>query len=146
MLLYTIGFTKKSAEEFFTLLQKNNVKRVIDSRLNPHGQLAGFSKQGDLEYFLTAINDCEYLHLPVIAPTREILDAYRKDHDWEEYTRRFENLMDERSIPESLDRQVFEDGPVCLLCSEETPDKCHRRLVAERLARQWDNVEVRHLV
>jgi uncharacterized protein (DUF488 family) len=146
MLLYTIGFTRKSAKEFFAILQKNDIRRVIDIRLNPHGQLAGFSKQADLVYFLKTINACDYAHLPDLAPTREILDSYRKNHDWDEYTRRFEQLMDQRAVPESLDRQVFENGPVCLLCSEETPDRCHRRLVAERLARAWENVEIRHLI
>lgn len=146
MRIYTIGFTRKSAEQFFTLIGANGIRRVIDIRLNPHGQLAGFSKQGDLSYFLETISACEYAHLSELAPTRQILDSYRKDHDWDEYTRQFEQLMDQRAVPTSLDRRLFDDGPVCLLCSEETPDTCHRRLVAERLAREWGTVEIRHLV
>jgi len=96
MKLYTIGFTKKSAENFFTLLQKNNIKRLIDIRLNPDGQLAGFAKRNDLAYFLSHLVDCEYQHIKVLAPTDDILSDYRKDHDWDRYVKRFEALMDER--------------------------------------------------
>jgi len=146
MKLYTIGFTKKSAEEFFTLLQRNGVERVLDIRLHPDGQLAGFAKKDDLPYFLARLAQCEYRHLTVLAPTDEILSAYRKDRDWGKYAERFERLLDERNIPDSLDRRLFEEKVCCLLCSEATPEKCHRRLVAERLARHWPGVEVIHLV
>ena len=145
MKLYTIGFTKKSAEKFFTLLKENGIRRVIDIRLNPGGQLAGFAKQDDLRYFLSQLVDCEYRHLDTLAPTDDILSDYRKDHDWDKYVERFAALMDERAVPESLNRRLFEDKACCLLCSEATPDKCHRRLVAERLARHWPGVEVIHL-
>lgn len=146
MLIYTIGFTKKSAERFFSLLSDYQIKRVIDTRLNPHGQLAGFSKKDDLRFFLKHLNSCDYVHISALAPTQEILLSFRKDCQWDWYTRRFEDLMDQRGVPGSLDRHVFEDGPVCLLCSEDSPEQCHRRLVAERLAREWPNVEIRHLV
>lgn len=146
MKLYTIGFTKKSAERFFTLLRENGVERVLDIRLRPDGQLAGFAKQGDLAYFLSRLVNCEYCHLPILAPTDEIIDDYRRDGDWNRYVRRFEALMDERSVPDSLERRLFEERVCCLLCSEATPDKCHRRLVAERLAREWPGTEVVHLV
>jgi len=146
MKLYTIGFTKKSAENFFTLLQKNNIKRLIDIRLNPDGQLAGFAKRNDLAYFLSRLVDCEYQHIKVLAPTDDILSDYRKDHDWDRYVKRFEALMDERNIPQSLDPLLFEEKNCCLLCSEETPEKCHRKLVTERLLRKWDCVEIEHIV
>jgi uncharacterized protein (DUF488 family) len=146
MKLYTIGFTQKSAERFFTLLRDSGVARVVDIRLKPDGQLSGFAKGSDLPWFLERLNGCSYLHLPDLAPTPEILGDYRKDHDWNRYVRRFDALMDERAIPASLDRPSFEATPSCLLCSEATPEHCHRRLVAERIARAWPDVEITHLV
>ncbi|MGH2615374.1 MAG: DUF488 family protein [Thermomicrobiales bacterium] len=146
MKLYTIGFTQKSAEHFFTLLADSGVERVVDIRLNPGGQLSGFAKHNDLAWFLRRLNGAEYIHLPDLAPSAAIRDAYRKDHDWERYVPRFEALMDERGIPDTLDRTSFEHQVSCLLCSEPTPEHCHRRLVAERVARSWPVVEVIHLV
>ena len=146
MRLHTIGFTQKSAERFFGLLREHGVERLVDIRLHPGGQLAGFTKQGDLRYFLANLVDCDYRHLPELAPSDEILSEYRKDHDWERYVRRFEALMDERGVPASLDRELFAERVCCLLCSEATPERCHRRLVAERLVRSWGDVEVVHLV
>lgn len=147
MKLYTIGFTQKSAEQFFGLLRANGVRKLVDIRVNPHGQLAGFAKKDDLPYFLEALADgCRYEHRPELAPTKALLKDYRDgDGDWAHYTVRFEQLMDERSIPATLDRADFEDGPCCLLCSEATPEQCHRRLVAERLAAAWPGVEIIHL-
>jgi uncharacterized protein (DUF488 family) len=146
MKLYTIGFTQKSAERFYTLLGENGIDRVVDTRLKPSGQLAGFAKGSDLAWFLWQLFGCDYIHLPELAPTAEILGDYRQDHDWARYVRRFEALMDERDIPAALDRAAFARSVSCLLCSEPTPDDCHRRLVAERLARAWPDVEVMHLV
>ncbi len=147
MKLYTVGFTQKSAEQFFALLRSNGVRKLVDIRVNPHGQLAGFARQADLPYFLRLLADgCAYQHLPVLAPTKEILKDYRAgDGDWDRYTVRFEQLMDERGIPHTLDLADFDPGPVCLLCSEATPEQCHRRLVAERLAAAWPGVEIIHL-
>lgn len=146
MKLYTIGFTQKSAARFFNLLAEHGVERVVDIRLKPGGQLSGFAKQQDLAWFLDRLNGAEYIHLPQLAPSAEIRDDYRKDHDWERYVPRFEALMDERDIPENLDRASFNETISCLLCSEPTPERCHRRLVAERLAREWGDVEVIHLI
>jgi uncharacterized protein (DUF488 family) len=146
MKLYTIGFTQTRAEEFFTRLRENGVQRLVDIRVNPHGQLSGFARQEDLPYFLRELAaGCEYVHLPVLAPTKEILKDYRDDGDWPRYVARFEALMDERNIPDALDRAGFESAAGCLLCSEATPEQCHRRLVAERLAARWPNVEIIHL-
>ena len=145
MKLYTIGFTRKCAEQFFSLLRENGVKLLADIRLHPGGQLAGFAKQDDLRYFLRALADCDYVHLPQLAPTDEILSAYRRDKKWAVYVQRFEALMDQREIPRSLDPALFEESHTCLLCSEDTADKCHRRLVAERMAAQWSGVEIVHL-
>lgn len=145
MKLYTVGFTKKSAEQFFSLLKKNGVQRLIDIRLRPNGQLAGFTKRDDLAYFLPNLIGCEYHHTSALAPTKEILSTYRKDGDWSQYVRRFKALMDQRNVPFALDRAFYEEKPCCLLCSEATPEQCHRRLVAERIARSWADTEVIHL-
>jgi uncharacterized protein (DUF488 family) len=146
MKLYTIGFAQKRAETFFGLLREHGVQRVVDIRRNPGGQLSGFAKQEDLAYFLSRLaGGCRYVHLPELAPTKEILDDFRADSDWARYAARFEALMDERGIPGSLSREEFESSTSCLLCSERTPEKCHRRLVAERLAAAWPGVEVIHL-
>ena len=146
MKLYTIGFTQKPAARFFGLLRDNGVERVVDIRLKPGGQLSGFAKKQDLVWFLERLNGADYLHLPILAPSAEIRDDYRKDHDWERYVPRFEALMDERGVPDILDRASFEAQASCLLCSEATPERCHRRLIAERLVRAWGDVEVIHLV
>jgi uncharacterized protein (DUF488 family) len=146
MRLYTIGFTQKTAQRFFGLLAEHGVERVVDIRLKPSGQLSGFAKQSDLAWFLDRLNGAAYIHLPELAPSAEIRDTYRKDHDWETYVPRFEALMDARGIPDVLDSAVFAESVSCLLCSEPTPERCHRRLVAERLARVWPDVTVIHLL
>jgi uncharacterized protein (DUF488 family) len=140
----TIGFTKKSAEKFFTALQKAGVKRVVDVRLNNASQLAGFSKMQDLKYFLRSIGGIDYVHLPELAPTKDILDAYKKEKgDWGLYERRFLDLMAARHIEETVPRELI-DG-ACLLCSEDKPHNCHRRLVAEYLTSYWGDTIIRHL-
>lgn len=145
MRLFTIGFTQKRAEVFFDLLRQHGVGRLVDIRLNPRGQLAGFAKQGDLPFFLSRLADgCRYVHVPELAPTKEILKDYRQDLNWPGYVARFEALMDERRVPEILKRSEFEAAS-CLLCSEPSPEHCHRRLVAERLAAAWSDVEIVHL-
>ncbi len=146
MKLYTIGFTQKRAETFFELLRQNGIRRLVDIRISPDGQLSGFAKKDDLPYFLERLAaGCEYVHLPELAPTKEILKDYRADGDWERYVQRFEALLDERQVPDILERDAFEAATSCLLCSESTPDQCHRRLVAERLAKHWPDVEIVHL-
>jgi uncharacterized protein (DUF488 family) len=140
--IYTIGFAQKSAETFFDLLRQNAVQRLIDIRLNPNGQLSGFAKQEDLPFFLNRLAaGCQYVYLPMLAPTKEILNDYRADANWPHYVARFEELMNARHVPEILDRSGFEALTTCLLCSESTPEQCHRRLVAERFAAQWPGVE-----
>lgn len=146
MKLYTIGFTQKNAETFFELLRQNGVRCLIDIRLKPNGQLAGFAKQSDLPYFLDKlVCGCQYIYMPELAPTEDILNEYRKSRDWQQYAQHFERLMDERNIPKTLKKEDFTSEPCCLLCSEPTPEKCHRRLVAERLATYWTDMEIIHL-
>lgn len=144
MKVYTIGFTKKSASEFFGLLRESGAKRVVDVRLNNVSQLAGFAKKDDLEYFLRKICKMNYVHLPDLAPTKEMLDAYRNGHrDWQTYEREFLALMDDRRVAKKAIKRTIANA--CLLCSEDKPEYCHRRLVAEYLHRHWGNVEVEHL-
>lgn len=146
MKIYTIGFTQKSAQVFFGLLRENNIQRLVDIRVNPHGQLAGFAKKEDLAYFLQNLaSGCQYVHMPLLAPTKELMGDYRKDKNWSRYVERFEALMDGRGIPGVLDRGEFEALRSCLLCSEATPEQCHRRLVVERLAEHWKDVTIIHL-
>jgi uncharacterized protein (DUF488 family) len=145
MKLFTIGFTKKPAREFFDKLRRPGLARLIDVRLNNVSQLAGFTKRDDLKFFCEEILSIEYVHMPELAPTQTMLDAYKKERgDWAEYERKFLGLMVERKVEEALAREVMDGG--CLLCSEPTPDQCHRRLVAEYLRAKWEDVEIEHIV
>jgi uncharacterized protein (DUF488 family) len=144
MKVYTIGFTKRSAEDFFSTLANSGAKRLVDVRLNNSSQLAGFSKRDDLKYFLKAICGMEYVHLPELAPTQEMLDAYKgKTIMWDAYAVQFNALLAARQVENSVTREVIEGA--CLLCSEAKPDQCHRRLVAEYFKAKWDGLEIVHL-
>ena len=145
MKLFTIGFTNKTAERFFGSLRQAGVKRVVDVRLNNISQLAGFSKKADLKYFLQAIAGIDYIHVPELAPTKGLLDAYKKNKgDWSVYEAEFLNLMERRHIETSIAKELIDQG--CLLCSEDKPHHCHRRLVAEYLQRHWSDVSIDHLL
>ena len=145
MKVFTIGLRKKSAREFFGKLRRPGLARLLDVRLNNVSQLAGFSKRDDLLYFCEAILSIQYLHLPELAPTQAILDEFKKNHgDWSDYEAKFLSLMAERKVEDTLAREVIDGG--CLLCSEATPENCHRRLVAEYLQRKWGNVEIEHIL
>lgn len=144
MKIFTIGFTKKSAKQFFELLQISGARRIVDVRLNNVSQLAGFTKKDDLAYFAKAVCGLDYVHLPVLAPSQEMLDRYKKQRgEWSAYERQFLDLMRQRKIEDSLPREVIADG--CLLCSEAKPHHCHRRLVAEYLKDRWGDVDIVHL-
>ncbi|MFB6194036.1 MAG: DUF488 family protein [Halobaculum sp.] len=146
MEIYTIGFTKKGAEEFFGLLEEAGIERLVDTRLRNRSQLAGFAKRDDLIYFLDNLLGVAYEHRETLAPTEELLDAWRNDEiGWDAYEDRFFDLMDERSIERELEPETFE-RPTVLLCSEHEPDHCHRRLVVEYLDRTWGDVEAVHLL
>jgi uncharacterized protein (DUF488 family) len=143
--VYTIGFTKKNAAQFFEKLRNAGVKRVVDVRLNNSSQLAGFSKRDDLKYFLDKILGIEYVEQPLLAPTQPLLDAYKKNGgDWAVYERAFLDLMAERKIEDKIDPASIAGG--CLLCSEDKPHQCHRRLVAEYLNARWGNLQINHIV
>jgi uncharacterized protein (DUF488 family) len=145
MEIYTIGFTQTSAESFFGRLREAGVRRLLDVRLNNSSQLAGFAKARDLPYFLAELIGASYEHEPLLAPTQEILDAYKKrGGSWEDYERAFLALMESRRVEATLDPADFE-RPTALLCSEPTPERCHRRLLCEHLARHWPDVRAVHL-
>ena len=145
MKVFTIGFTKKSAREFFGKLRRPGLSRLVDVRLNNVSQLAGFSKRDDLQFFCEAILSIGYLHVPELAPTQAMLDEFKKDHgNWQEYEKEFLDLMAERKVEDAVAREVINGG--CLLCSEATPENCHRRLVAEYLQSKWGGVEIEHIL
>ncbi|EPQ9786261.1 DUF488 family protein [Escherichia coli] len=136
--IHTIGFTKKTAEHFFNALKKNGVIRIIDTRLNNYSQLSGFAKAKDLEFFLKKICDIDYIYRSELAPTKKILDDYKdKKITWEQYSIEYLNLMEQRLISSKLSSIDVNNG--CLLCSEDKPHHCHRRLLAEYLKQQWSN-------
>jgi uncharacterized protein (DUF488 family) len=144
MKLFTIGFTKKPAERFFGLLERAGVARVVDVRLNNVSQLAGFAKRDDLAYFARALCGIDYVHRLDLAPTQAMLDRYRGGgRDWAAYEREFRALIAKRAIERTLPRELV-DG-ACLLCSEDRPHHCHRRVVAEYLRERWGDVAIEHL-
>jgi uncharacterized protein (DUF488 family) len=144
MKLYTIGFTKTSARHFFGRLQKAGVTRIVDTRLHKDSQLAGFAKQADLPYFLDAVGGIGYAAADPLAPTADILDAYRKKCiSWREYENLYLSLLESREVEKRLDPSIFDYA--CLLCSESTPECCHRRLAAEYLSRAWGGIQIVHL-
>jgi uncharacterized protein (DUF488 family) len=143
MNLYTIGFSQKSAEEFFKILKSNNVIRLIDIRLNNKSQLAGFTNVKHLPYFLK-IHRIEYLYRPDFAPSKELLDGYKKKSiSWSEYEIEYNKILTQRNVIEKIDWEIFNDA--VLLCSEPTAEKCHRRLLAEYLAQNKGDIKIKHL-
>lgn len=144
MKICTIGFTKKTAEEFFGTLRSSGATRVVDVRLNNVSQLAGFAKKQDLAWFLKEICGMDYVHLPLLTPTQEILDNYKKlKGDWQVYERQFLEIMKQRRIERMVSRDVLAGS--CLLCGEDNPHHCHRRLVAEHLSEQWGDADICHI-
>jgi uncharacterized protein (DUF488 family) len=145
MEIYTIGFTKRTASEFFGALKQAGIKRLLDVRLNNVSQLAGFTKRDDLPFFLKEICGAEYVHQPLLAPTQDMLDAYKKRKgSWQDYEDKFLQLMEERKIEERVNRDTF-SVPTTLLCSETTAQYCHRRLVLEYLKGKWGDLKIIHL-
>ena len=143
--LYTIGFTEKTAEIFFTLLQKAGIKKILDVRINNISQLAGFAKGKDLAYFAKTIIDADYEHNTDLAPTKELLKDYRDNKiSWIQYEKEYIDILNKRNILKKLDFNQL-DG-VCLLCSEHNPDMCHRRLLAEYLQKANVEIDIIHLI
>jgi len=145
ILVVTIGFTKKSAEDFFARLKKAKVKKVIDVRLHNSSQLAGFAKANDLAYFLSAIGGIGYEHMPLLAPTDDIIALARRGRpDWTAFEKQFRTLMAKRKIEREFKPSML-DG-ACLLCAEDKPHHCHRRIVCDYLNDKWGGMlSVTHL-
>jgi len=142
--IYTIGFAGKSAEQFFTLLIEHHVTRVVDVRLNNVNQLAAFSKRDDLRYFLKHLAEIDYVHLPQLAPSEELLRGYRSESmSWPEYEQRYMQLLTDRNASQYIDMALFDCA--CLLCSEATPEHCHRRLLAEYIGHLFPDLSIVHL-
>lgn len=142
--LYTIGFTEKSAQRFFQLLEHNQVKKIIDTRVNNNSQLSGFAKGRDLAFFARQLVNIDYEHQLNFAPSRELLGAYRKKEiSWDNYAEEYIDLLDDRNIREEVDIASLHE--CCLLCSEHTAEKCHRRLLAEYLQKLNSDIEIIHL-
>lgn len=145
MKIYTIGFTKKTAEDFFETLRQNRIRLLVDVRANNTSQLAGFAKRRDLVYFLKELVGADYVHELRLAPTKELLKSYRtKQLTWAEYEKAFMKLLTEREVEKKITTDLFARRTV-LLCSEPTPEFCHRRLVIDHLDRSWGNVKAVHL-
>lgn len=144
MEIHTIGFAQKTAEQFFGALKQAGIRRLIDIRLNNTSQLARFTRRDDLPYFLSELCGIEYVHELLLAPTREILDAYKKEKGgWEDYERDFKALLRKRKVEQAVSPELFSTRSV-LLCSESEPEHCHRRLVAEYLREKWRDVVIHH--
>lgn len=144
MKLSTIGFTKKSAQRFFELLKQSGARRIVDVRLHNQSQLAGFAKRDDLAWLARELCGIDYIHVPDLAPTTELLREYRQGNvRWEDYESQFLELMRVRRIEATVSKAIVSDG--CLLCSEDQPHFCHRRLVAEYLKEKWGGLEINHL-
>ena len=142
--IFTIGFTKKTAELFFSLLNEYKIKRIIDVRLSNTSQLAGFAKAADLDYFLKSICGIEYIHMPELAPTREIFNEFKKGNGtWEAYEEGFLQLLKERRIINNILNKIKDRD--CFLCSEVKPDYCHRRLVAEYIGLKRKDIRIMHI-
>ncbi|MFN5066352.1 MAG: DUF488 family protein [Aphanizomenon sp.] len=143
-IIYTIGFTKKSAKDFFELLKKEKIDLVADVRLNNTGQLAGFTKKKDLEYFLDLV-EIKYEHWNNFAPTKEMRDKYHATWNWEEYESSYRSLLKGRNALEKLNKPILTNQKICLLCSEHTPEKCHRRIASEMLSDIVSGTKIVHL-
>lgn len=145
MEIFTIGFTRRSAENFFDVLARAGIERLVDVRVNNTSQLSAFTKRDDLDYFLGRILRAEYVHEPLLAPSKDLLKSYRNGGlSWENYETEFLGLLRERSVEHEISRRLFR-GPTVLMCSEPGPERCHRRLIIEYLDRVWNNVQGIHL-
>lgn len=143
MIINTMGFSGKSADEFFTILVKNKVQSLIDIRLNNTSQLSSFTNIKHLPYFLK-LHGINYYYKPEYAPTKALLDGYKnKSIDWKEYERLYNEIIKKRDILKNVEWETLDNA--VFLCSESTAEKCHRRLLAEILAKENSNIQIRHL-
>jgi uncharacterized protein (DUF488 family) len=143
MNIFTIGYTKKGAKKFFELIRANQIELLIDVRRFNSTQLAAFAKSRDLEYFLAQICNCDYIWAVQFAPTATLLDDYKSSRiNWSEYEKVYHSLLDKQDFSFFMS---FADKRICLLCAEDLPDFCHRRLLAERITIVYPNTEIKHL-
>ncbi|MDI6723115.1 MAG: DUF488 domain-containing protein [Methanobacterium sp.] len=140
MIIYTIGFTRKTAEEFFKILEDNKIEQIVDVRLNNTSQLAAFTKKRDLEFFLKKIAGIDYYHFEFLAPTKELR---KKVKDWDAYSKEYLELLEKRKVLEKLDKNFFKKR-TCFLCSEPSAEDCHRGILADYLKHNW-GIKVVHL-
>ena len=146
MTVFTIGFTQKTAKQFFEIIKKNKIDLLIDIRLNNKSQLAGFTKGNDLAFFLKEICNCKYEYRVDMAPTKELLNGYKKGaFDWKEYEKKFIPLIQQRSVADNFVKKYCKYENICLLCSEREPTYCHRRLVAEEIANKNPDIQIIHI-
>ncbi|MFW5678738.1 MAG: DUF488 family protein [Pseudomonadota bacterium] len=137
--LFTIGFTRSTAEHFFGRLERAGVRLVADTRLEQHSQLAGFAKQPNLAFFLDRVAGIACRDEPLLAPDEAAFRAYRAGALlWDDYAAAYLRALQERRVAERLDPAAF--ASACLLCSEAEPHHCHRRLAAEHLTAVWSGV------
>jgi uncharacterized protein YeaO (DUF488 family) len=145
MKLFTIGFTGKSAEKFFGLLETSKASKLIDIRINRTSQLAGFAKEQDLKFFLPKLIGMDYVIREDLAPTKELLASYRnKEINWDEFADKYSELLKQRGVIDSLNSELFDNA--VLLCSENEPEKCHRSLLANLINKKFPNFQVTNLV
>lgn len=145
MTIYTMGFTQKSAEQFFRKISENGIDLLVDIRLNNKSQLAGFAKGADLSYFLKEICGCGYSHEVAFAPTKDLLDRYKKGKtSWEQYVEEYNRLIETRKMTEKFESKYSGYKNILLLCSEPTPMQCHRRLLAEAVCKE-KGYELKHI-
>lgn len=143
-IIYTIGFTKKSARDFFESLKKEKIDLVADVRLNNTGQLAGFTKKKDIEYFLSLLG-IKYEHWIGFTPTKDMRDKYHATKNWQEYEYSYRSLLKNRNALEEINKSLLHSTRICLLCSEHTAEKCHRRIASEMIANIAEDIEIVHL-
>jgi len=143
--LFTIGYAQKSLKEFVTLLKINNIEKLIDIRLKNKSQLSGFAKGDDLKFLLEDLLKIKYSYQPMLAPTEEMLKKYRSDKNWEDYVSSFNQLMQNRNMINILNNEIFDSDRICLLCSEDIPKQCHRRLLAENYKQFDESIIIIHL-
>lgn len=144
--VFTIGFTQKNAETFFTLIKGNNIPLLVDVRLNNTSQLAAFSKYPDIVFFLKELCGCDYKHEVLFAPEESTLNRYKKKEiNWDKYVEEFSATMKDRNIKEYILDNYNSTKDICLLCSEPVPDHCHRRLISEIFLEVFPKKEVIHL-
>ncbi len=144
MKVFTIGFSRKNTEQFFTRLREPGLLRVVDIRLYNKGPSAGFTNRNDLPFLLRQVNQMDYVHRLDMAPNEALMDDQRTNGvDYLKYKKEFRELLTDRRIETNVPKELIDGG--CLLCSEPSAEFCHRRLVAEYLKEKWGDLEIIHL-